>query len=135
MNKRFLAIALILTLVLTSTAFAFADVQPRDTNFVIFDIQRVSRTTATATVDVLFSTEVDRYNVTIYLQKKVNGEWVSDTTNTDYVFYNSGQSEYDFTFNHIYSNLSGGVTYRLKCVSTDYIGNSTHTTTTYSNQF
>lgn len=134
-KKRIFALVMVLTLVLTSTVFAFAEVQPKNTATVIFSIQRVSRTTAEATIDVNFTTEVDRYTIAIYLQKKENGEWVNDTTNEDYAFYDSGTTDYDYMFNYIYSNLISGVNYRLKCVSRDYIGSSSYTTTTYSNQF
>ena len=134
-KKKLIALAMILTLLLTSTAFAYADVQTRETNTVLFSINRTSRTTAAATVEVDFSTKVDRYDVTIYLQKKINGVWVSDTTNADYIYRNSGQNSFDYTFNHIYSHLESGEIYRLKCVSKDYIGNSTTSFTSYSNQF
>ena len=135
MKKRMLALAMILILVLTSTVFAYAEVEPRDTNVVYFSTERTSRTTASAIVDVTFSTFVDRYNVTIYLQKKVDNRWVSDVANPDYVFSRSGTDTFDFYFNHIYSHLESGTNYRLKCVSTDYIGTSQYTATTFSNQF
>lgn len=135
MKKRILSISLILILVLTSTIFAYAEGATRETNYTSFAIERISRSTATATVNVLFSTYVDRFNVTVYLQKKVDNRWVSDVANPDYVFTSGGTNDYDFTFNHIYSNLESGVNYRLKCVSTDYISIDSHTTTSYSNQF
>ena len=135
MKKRMLALAMILILVLTSTVFAYAEVEPRDTNIVWFSIDRTSRTSAASTVDVTFSTYVDRYNVTIYLQKKVDNRWVSDVRNADYVYSNSGTNALDFTFNHIYTSLESSTIYRLKCVSTDYVGTNQYTTTTYSNQF
>lgn len=134
-KKKLIVLAMILTLLLTSTAFTYADVQPRDTDVVSFSINRTSRTTATATAVISFSTFVDRYNVTMYLQKKVNGVWVSDTTNADYVYSNSGTNSLSFNFNHIYTDLESGVNYRLKCVSKDTIGNSSYTFTGYSNQF
>ena len=135
MKKRILSISLILILVLTSTVFAYAEGATRETDIISFAIQRTSRASATATVNILYSTDVDRYNVTIYLQKKVDNRWVSDVSNPDYVYSKSGTNDFDFTFNHIYTNLESGVNYRLKCVSTDYIGTSTYTTTGYSNQF
>ena len=130
-----LALAMILILVLTSTVFAYAEVEPRDTNAITFATQRVSRTTATATIDITFSAEVDRYNVVVYLQKKVDNRWVSDVTNEDYVFSNSGTNDFDFTFNHIYSTLESGVNYRLKCVVNDTVGSNSYSFTSYSNQF
>ena len=135
MKKRMLALAMILILVLTSTVFAYAEVEPRNTALVTYDISRISRTSATATVDVTFSTIVDRYDVKIYLQKKIDGQWVLDTDNVDYAYYNSGTNSFEFIFNHIYTDLEAGVNYRLRCVSRDYIGNNLNTFTTYSNQF
>ena len=52
----------------------------------MYAVSRISRTKADVTVDVTFSTVVDRYSVVIYLQKKVNGQWVNDSTNEEYVF-------------------------------------------------
>ena len=135
MKKRMLALTMILILVLTSTIFAYAEGQTRQTNLVIFDVVRTSRTSATATVDVSFSNYVDRYNVTVYLQKKVDNRWVSDVANPDYVFSSSGSNDFDYIFSHIYTSLSSGEIYRLKCVSNDYIGASSYTSTTYSSQF
>ncbi len=135
MKKRMLALAMILILVLTSTVFAYAEVEPRDTNVVLFSTERTSRTTAEATVDVTFSTFVDRYNVTIYLQKKVDNRWVSDVSNPEYVFSKSGTNDFDYTFYHIYTNLTSGVNYRLKCVTTDTVNNNSYSFTSYSNQF
>ena len=135
MKKRMLALAMVLILVLTSTVFAYAEVEQRDTNVVYFAIDRISRTSATATVDVTFSTDVDRYNVTIYLQKKVDDRWVSDVTNPDYVFSKSGTNDFQYIFNHVYTTLTSGVNYRLKCVSTDTVGSNSYTFTSYSNQF
>ena len=135
MKKRMLALAMIFILVLTSTVFAYAEVEPRATNIVYFSTDRISRTSASATVDVTFSTFVDRYNVTIYLQKKVENRWVSDVSNPEYIFTHNGSNEFDFTFNHIYTNLEASTNYRLKCVSTDYVGANNYTATTYSDQF
>ena len=137
MKKYLFAAVLILVMLLASSAFACAEdgIQPRDTNAVTFAVSRISRTKADVTVDVTFSTVVDRYSVVIYLQKKVNGQWVNDSTNEEYVFYNNGFKEDDFLFGNTYTHLSEGVTYRIKCVSKDYIGDSTYIFTSYSNQF
>ena len=134
-KKRIFALVMVLTLVLTSTVFAFAEVQPRDTAAIIFATNRTSRTTAQATIDVNFTQEVDRYTIAIYLQKKENGAWVNDTTNEDYAFYDSGTSSYDYTVDRVYSDLTSGEIYRLKCVSRDYIGSSSYEFIAYSNQF
>ena len=110
MKKYLFAAVLILVLLLASSAFACAEdgIQPRDTNAVTFAVSRISRTKADVTVDVTFSTVVDRYN---------------------------GFKEDDFLFGNTYTHLSEGVTYRIKCVSKDYIGDSTYIFTSYSNQF
>ena len=134
-KKRIFALVMVLTLVLTSTVFAFAEVQPRDTGSVVFSIDRVSRTNAEAVVDITFVTKVDRYTVAVYLQKKVDGSWINDTTNEDYAIYESGTSDFDHLFSHLYTDLTSGVNYRLKCTITDYIGSSSYTFTAYSNQF
>lgn len=126
---------MILILILSSTVLAYAEVQPRDTAMVTFYIDRVSRTSAEATIDVAFDTDVSRYTIAVYLQKKVNGSWVNDTTNPDYAIYESGTYDNDHLFGYTYTSLTSDVIYRLKCVSTDYIGSSSYTTTTYSNQF
>ena len=68
-KKRIFALVMVLTLVLSSTVFAFAEVQPRDTATVEFITNRTSRTSAQATVDVNFTQEVDRFTIAIYLQK------------------------------------------------------------------
>ena len=135
MKRKIISVTLILLLVLSSTAMAFAEGQTRDTNLVNYSIDRTSRTTAVATVNVMFSDYVDEYSVIIYLQKKVDGQWTSDVMNPDYAFYNSGTGQIRFAFNHIYSNLEAGEIYRLKCVSRDYIDNQLYVFTTYSNQF
>ena len=134
-KKKLIALTMILTLLLTSTAFAYADVQTRETDLVVYDISRTSRTTATATVNVSFATTVDSYNVTMYLQKKVDGNWVNDTTNDDYSINNRGANSRRFIFNHIYTDLDSGVNYRIKCVSKDTIGSDSYSFTSYSNQF
>ena len=134
-KKRIFALVMVLTLVLSSTVFAFAEVQPRETGSVSFTTNRTSRTTAEVVIDITFSSQVDRYTVAIYLQKKVDGTWVDDTANEDYAFYESGTNSFDHLFSHRYTDLVSGTNYRLKCVSRDYIGSSSFTATTYSNQF
>jgi len=134
-KKRIFALSMVLLLILSSTVLAYAEVQPRDTATVVFTTNRISRTTAQATVDVNFSSEVNRYTIAIYLQKKVNGVWINDTSNEDYAFYDSGTDSYDYIVSLIYSDLTSGEIYRLKCVSRDYIGSSSYEFTGYSNQF
>ena len=77
----------------------------------------------------------DQYSVVVYLQKKVNGEWVIDTSNSERTLYHNGWKKSSFYFYNQYTGLERGVTYRIKCVSKDYIGSTTTTTTVYSNTF
>ena len=139
MKRKLFAIAMAFVMVFSTAVFAYANtdtgVSLYDTDTIIFSINRTSRTSANVIVDVDFTQVVDNYSVVIYLQKKVDGEWVLDTTNPDYVFYNNGFNKDSFTFSHKYSSLKSGVTYRIRCTSKDYIGSSTYTTTTYSNAF
>lgn len=130
-----MAVTMILILVLSSTVMAYAEVEPRETGVINFTIERASRTTAIVTVDFIFTAHPDLYNVKVYLQKNVNGSWVSDVNNPDYFFGFSGEDSILYSFNHIYSHLEADINYRLKCVSTDYIGSNHYSTTTYSNQF
>ncbi|MGN0714888.1 MAG: hypothetical protein ACI4LN_03625 [Anaerovoracaceae bacterium] len=137
MKKKLFCTALIFVLLLTAAVSAYAEtgIQPRDTDSVTFVTTRTSRTSANVSVYVSFTEQVDRYNVIIYLQKKENGEWVNDWQNEEYVFFNNGSQKETFLFSNAYTHLSEGVIYRIKCVSKDYIGDSTFTTTTCSNQF
>ena len=134
-RKRILAIVMVLTLVLSSTVLAFAEIQPRDTAMVNYNIDRVSRTTAEVVINITFDSEVSRYTVAVYLQKKVGDTWVDDTANDDYAVYESGTNAFGHFYAHLYSDLTSGANYRLKCVCRDYIGSSSYISTTYSNQF
>ncbi len=140
MKKKLLSlfIALILAFSCCSIAFAVPEdegITPYETNNVIFAINRTSATKASVNVNVHFSTRVDQYSVVIYLQKLSNGKWVDDTTNEDYVFYNNGWDKYEMLFSKTYDDLVRGTTYRIKCVSKDYIGGTTVISTTYSKAF
>ena len=139
MKRKLFAIAMAFVMVFSTAVFAYANtdtgVSLYDTDTVVFSISRSSRTSASVTVDVDFTQVVDSYNVVIYLQKKVDGEWVLDTTNPDYVFYNNGFHASGFTFYHKYTSLQSNVTYRIRCISKDYIGSQTYNTSSYSNPF
>ncbi len=146
MKKKLLSVIMVVLLVASCCATAFAEpvqqsdssdqvVQPRETNDVIFITDRVSSTKADIVVIVDFSQVVDQYSVVIYLQKLVNGSWQDDYSNDDYVYYNNGLSSRDFDYIRTYDDLQRGVTYRIKCVSKDYIGNSSHIMTCYSHSF
>ena len=137
MKRKVFAIAMALIMVFSTAVFAYAEseIEPYDTKYVTITANRTSRTTADVTVDVEFTQVVDSYSVVIYLQKKVDGEWVLDTTNDDYVFYNNGFNSDDFTFIHRYTSLNADTTYRIRCVSKDYINNVPHNRSAYSNPF
>lgn len=140
MKKKLLSLFIALTLAFSCCSVAFAvpedeSITPYDTNNVIFAISRTSATKASVSIDVHFSTRVDQYSVVVYLQKLSNGSWVNDTTNEDYVYYNNGWNKYDFLYSRTYDDLVRGTTYRIKCVSKDYIGNSNTISTTYSKAF
>lgn len=146
MKKKLLSVIMVVLLVASCCATAFAEpvqqsdssdqiVQPRGTAGIYFAISRDSATKASIYVDVTFTQKVDQYSVVIYLQKLVNGSWKLDTTNDDYVYYNNGWNDYDFTFGKTYDDLERGSTYRIWCVSKDYIGSSTHIANGYSPSF
>ena len=137
MKNKVLVIALVMVLVFSCTAAAFADsgIQPYSTVSVIFSIQRTSGTTADADVSVTFSGEADEYSVVVYLQKLVNGSWKNDNTNPEYVFYNNGFNSYSCLFAHDYQHLTYGTSYRLMVVSRDKQGSNEYRSTYYSNLF
>lgn len=137
MKNKVLVMVLAMVLVFSCTAAAFADsgIQPYDTSYVSFYIDRTSGTTADVDVVVSFSGDATEYNVVVYLQKKVNGQWKNDTTNDEYVFYNNGFNSDTCLFSHYYDSLSYGITYRLMVVSIDKYPGKEYRTTTYSNPF
>ena len=137
MKNKILVMVLVMLMVFSSAAAAFADsgIQPRDTGVVTFIINRTSGTTAYVAVDVSFTDEADEYSVVVYLQKLVNGSWKNDSTNSEYVFYNNGFNSGDCLFEHTYTHLVYGTSYRLMVVSRDKYGSTEYRTTTYSNAF
>ena len=140
MKNKVLVIALVMVLVFSFTAAAFADsgdggVMPLSTVNVVFLIERTSGTTADVDVSVTFSNEADEYSVVVYLQKLVNGEWKNDNTNPEYVFYNNGFNSESCHFSHDYDSLTYGVSYRLMVISRDKQGTREYRSTTYSNLF
>lgn len=141
MKRKILVSVLILIMLMSSTLCASAAtgyddlVAPASTSNVIYQINRTSGTTATATVSVLFAGEADEYSVVVYLQKLVNGSWTNDTTNSEYVFYNNGINSTSCLFGHNYDNLEYGTSYRLKVVSRDIINGLESRLTTYSDLF
>lgn len=112
-----------------------AGIQPYDTSGVTYGINRTSSTTASININVHFSQKVDQYSVVVYLQKLSNGSWVNDTNNDDYVYYNNGWDARSFLFSRTYDDLERGATYRIQCVSKDYIDGAPTTSVTYSRSF
>lgn len=140
MKKKLLSIVAALIFVSSCFSVAFAvpdagEIQPYETNSVVYGIERASTTVANVSLTVNFSQRVDRYSVVVYLQKLSNGSWVLDTTNDDYVYYNNGVSAHYCDFDKKYDDLKRGVSYRLQVVSKDYIGDSIHTSVSYSRAF
>ena len=134
-------LVLVLTMSFGSVAFASTEIiedsgiQPYNTDTIIFDIDRTSASKADVYVTVYFSQIVDIYNVVVYLQKKVDGEWVIDTSNPERTIYNNGFNKSSFYFYNQYSGLDRGTSYRIRVTSKDTIGSSVHTYTAYSSAF
>ena len=140
MKKKLLSVLTALVLVTSCLSVAFAvpedsKIQPYDTSGVTYGINRTSSTTASININVHFSQKVDQYSVVIYLQKLSNGSWVNDTNNDDYVYYNNGWDARSFLFSRTYDDLERGATYRIQCVSKDYIDGAPTTSVTYSRSF
>lgn len=143
MRKKIVSLFLVLVLTMSFGSVAFASpeiiddpgIDTHDTDAIVFDIDRTSATKADVYVTVYFSQTVDIYNVVVYLQKKVDGEWVIDTSNPERTLYNNGFNKDSFTFHNEYTGLNRNTNYRIRVVSKDTIGSSVHTLTTYSNAF
>ncbi len=143
MKKKLLSFMVIMVLVVSFCATGFAssgdggtaEIVPQSTHSVLYIINRESATTAEANVIVEFSQRVDQYSVVFFLQKYSNGKWVLDINNEDYSSFNNGWNEDSLTFEKTYDDLTRGVSYRLKCISKDYIGDNVHTTVSYSHTF
>ncbi len=143
MKKKLLSFMVIMVLVVSFCATGFAssgdggtaEIRPQSTTDILFVIDRISATQAAIDVDVTFTQTVDQYNVVIYLQKYSNGRWVLDTTNDDYVYFNNGWHEHSFLFSKKYTDLKRGTSYRIQCISKDYIDGTSYITTAYSPSF
>ena len=107
MKRKVFAIAMALIMVFSTAVFAYADT---DSGISTYD-----------TSDITFVTN--------------RTTWVLDTNNDDYVYYNNGWNSSQFVFSRTYDSLKSGTTYRIKCVCKDYINDSSHTRTFYSNSF
>lgn len=143
MRKKIVSLFLVLVLTMSfgSVAFASTEIiddpgaQPYNTYSIVYDIDRISSTKADVYIDVHFSQTVDIYNVVVYLQKKVDGKWVIDTTNPERTLYNNGFNKSSFYFYNQYTGLDRNTSYRIRVVSKDTIGSTTSTVTSYSNTF
>lgn len=142
MKKKLLSSLIIVVLLFSfcSVSFASTDdgdvgIVPYETHSVTFAIDRTSSTKASVSAYVSFSQVVDRYSVVFYLQKYSNGSWVIDNSIDDYVTFNNGFNKSYFLYNKTYTGLSRGTTYRIMCISKDYIDDYSYTRTTYSNSF
>ncbi len=140
MKKKLISLALALALVLSFSSVALAEsgpveVEPQDTDSVVFDIERISASKANVYATVYFSQTVDIYNVVVYLQKKVDGEWQLDFSNPERTLYNNGFKNDSFSFYNQYTGLERGASYRIHLVSRDTIGDNLSIFNAYSNPF
>ena len=141
MKKKLISLVLTLVLVLSCSSMAFAsggdtaEIQPLDTNSIIFDIDRISASKADVYITVHFSQTVNVYNVVVYLQKKVDGEWQIDFSHPERTLYNNGFQKDSFLFYNQYTGLERGDSYRMRVVSKDTIGDSVHTFIAVSSPF
>lgn len=140
MKKKLISLALALALVLSFNSVALAEsgpveVEPQNTDSILFEIERISASKADVYATVYFSQVVDVYNVVVYLQKKVDGEWQLDFSNPERTLYNNGFSKASFYFYNQYTGLERGASYRIHLVSRDTIDSSLHIFNAYSNPF
>lgn len=143
MRKKIVSLFLVLILTMSFGSVAFASteiiddpgIDTHDTDAIVFDIDRISATKADVYIDVYFSQTVDIYNVVVYLQKKVDGEWVIDTSNPERTLYNNGFNKSSFYFYNQYTGLDRNTSYRIRVVSKDTIGSKVETYNAYSNTF
>ena len=142
MKKKIVSLILSLVLVLSFCSVAFADsgndnegIELYSTHSITFNTNRISDTKADVYANVYFSQTVDQYSVVIYLQKKVNGEWVIDTSNSERTLYHNGWKKSSFYFYNQYTGLNRGTSYRIKCVSKDHICDDEYTSISYSKEF
>lgn len=143
MRKKIVSLFLVLVLTMSFGSVAFASpeiiddpgIDTHDTDAIVFDIDRISATKADVYIDVYFSQTVDIYNVVVYLQKKVDGEWVIDTSNPERTLYNNGFNKSSFYFYNQYTGLNRNTSYRIRVVSKDTIGSKVETYNAYSNTF
>lgn len=142
MKRKFLVLLMAFVLVFSFSPTSLAAVvdgdevaQPYSTHSITFSIERTSASTADVYVNVVFTSVVDIYNVVVYLEKLVDGEWVIDISNDEYVKYNNGFDRRIFTYFNTYEGLERGATYRIMCISKDHVGDIESRVTAYSRSF
>ena len=143
MKRKLTILMMIFVLVFTFSPASLAStetgdenvMQPYATASVSYGIERTSASTADVHVVVVFTTTVDQYNVVVYLEKLVDGEWVIDVDNPEYVKYNNGFDKRIFNYFNTYEDLERGATYRIMCISKDHVGDIVCRTTSYSYTF
>ena len=142
MKKMLLSLFLILSLVFSCCSVGFATVPQEDptvdtraTSSISVGVSRDSGTDASASIVCNFAGIMDSYTITVYLQKLSNGNWISDTSNEDYVKRVSGTNREHRLFDVFYDDLTRGTSYRLKIVSKTVYGTTTYTRSGYSATF
>jgi len=143
MKKKVLCLFLAMILALgSSTMFTFAaniggggDAEIQSTFTTSFSTKRISDTKAAASVSVNFNDIADDFVISIILQKKTDGKWVSATDITNYHVNYRGSNRSGYLTYDEWTVKKGGL-YRVKCVSTDkYDRGVSYTSTTYSDPF
>ncbi|MBQ9961033.1 MAG: hypothetical protein IJP00_03925 [Firmicutes bacterium] len=142
MKRKFLVLLMAFVLVFSFSPTSLAAVadgdevaQPYATNSISYGLDRTSATTADVYVHVFFTSVVESFSVVIYLEKLVNGVWVTDTSNDEAVLFHAGWESRLFSFFNKYENLDRGVSYRIKCESMDYKAGVEYHLTSYSDPF
>lgn len=127
---------LMLTLTLgMSSVFAFANTDSTySTGAVGFTTKRISNTKAAAGAVIYFSATAKSYSITITLQKKSGGSWVtaSDVGGNTVRYYGADKSSV-MTYDEW--TVKSGVVYRIKCVSVDKYDGIEYSSTNYSDPF
>lgn len=142
MKRKLFVLMMSLLLVFSFSQASFAAVAdggevaaPYATHSITYALDRTSASTADVYVNVIFTSVVDSYNVVVYLQKYEDGEWVIDIDNDEYVKFNTGIGRRIVTFFNTYEGLERGVSYRIMCISRDFVGDVDTRLTSYSNAF
>jgi len=137
-NKKVIAIALVLVMILGSFSLAFAsespDITPYNTGIVSIAVERLSNTSGESIVDCMFNAAVSSATCTMLLQEKSGTSWVTATgvsPTTQTVSNDTSVSLY--TVNRW--NLTAGKNYRIKVTIKDTTNTGTYTNVYYSPSF